>query len=107
MAIRNLYMRSVTTGRTSIVRPLLPPAGDTELVEQLSAYLRVIQDRIVDISEIVKDHEILVVSQKEQRDRNLLEKTSTYSATQNKREDEGKTSGEKKALLSSRSSVHK
>ena len=51
-------MRCVTTGRTSIVRPLLPPAGekdkDTELVEQLSAYLRVIQDRIIDLSEIGK-----------------------------------------------------
>ena len=58
MAIRNLFMRCVTTGRTSVVRPLLPTPGekdkDVELVEQLNAYLRVIQDRIIDLSEIGK-----------------------------------------------------
>jgi len=53
MAIKNLYTRCLATaGRTSIPR-LKDKDGD--LLDQLDFYLKVVQDRVMDLNEIVRE----------------------------------------------------
>lgn len=53
MAIKNLYTRCVATaGRSSIPRL---KDKDAPLLDQLDFFLRVVQDRVIDLGEIVRD----------------------------------------------------
>jgi len=53
MAIKNLYTRCLAkAGRTSIPR-LKDKDGD--LLDQLDLYLKVVQDRVIDLNEIIRE----------------------------------------------------
>jgi hypothetical protein len=69
MAIKNLYTRCLATaGRTNIARL---KDRDLQLLEQLDFYLKVVQDRLTDLNEIVRDYEAYCRSSDVHKERSL------------------------------------